>query len=57
MQNLFEPCAAHGDGQLDHSASVAALEKLLNHENAYHLDEIILDLDNIGPGCQSRRCW
>ena len=33
-QELFNSCAAHGDGQKDHSAMVTALERMANHDVA-----------------------
>ncbi|WP_419816602.1 2-hydroxy-3-oxopropionate reductase [Glacieibacterium sp.] len=33
-QELFNSCAAHGDGNKDHSAMVTALERLANHDVA-----------------------
>jgi len=33
-QELFNSCAAHGDGQKDHSAMVTALERMANHKVA-----------------------
>ncbi len=33
-QELFNSCAAHGDGQKDHSALVTALERMANHKVA-----------------------
>jgi 2-hydroxy-3-oxopropionate reductase len=37
-QELFNACAAHGGGSLDHSALVKALEELANHEIAAKAD-------------------
>ena len=33
-QELFNSCAAHGDGELDHSGMVRALERMANHNVA-----------------------
>ena len=33
-QELFNSCAAHGDGNKDHSAMVTALERMANHKVA-----------------------
>ena len=33
-QELFNSCAAHGDGQRDHCAMVTALERMANHKVA-----------------------